>query len=104
MTTNRTPGPWRHHTVRNFIVGAAKPHEHEDDGPDIAKLSGMNSRTDGPFIVRACNAHDDLVAALERASWALDHITSWTAVPEAVIDFINKEDAKVRAALAKVKS
>lgn len=54
-----------------------------------------NRIEDAAFIVRACNAHDDLVAALRKAEFTLQTLTSRTA---------RERDAcvvEIRAALAK---
>lgn len=64
----RTPGPWYE----------AKTGNHQ--GLVISEQTGANiavtyDATDAPFIVRACNSHDDLLAALKQmlaASEALD--------------------------------
>lgn len=79
MTTNHTPTPWRVNTFNG-------------DRQEVLDANGNNAcvKANAAFIVRACNAHDELVAALE----LIDH-------PNAVRTI---EDAKrvARAALAKV--
>lgn len=70
MTTNHTPTPWeiREHNYGNvrgahglFMVGNNAPIA---DGIYGRNISEADANAD--FIVKACNAHDDLVAVLEK--------------------------------------
>lgn len=69
MTTKHTPTPWRTNSKnarriferKGLIVANCVL-------PDFGNASGKTSETaaaNAAFIVRACNAHSDLVAALE---------------------------------------
>jgi hypothetical protein len=55
MNTKHTPGPYRYDETWAIIYGA--------NGAELAACH--SSPADAAFIVRACNAHDDLVAVLE---------------------------------------
>lgn len=66
-----TPTPWRRGKASDAIVADA-PVRPFDDAEDVAYYGGYlvaESVTvaNQEFIVRACNAHDELVAALKRA-------------------------------------
>jgi hypothetical protein len=61
--TSHTPGPWNLDApfpeMANRIVDA--------DGFDIVDMGpGPSPLANAAFIVRACNAYDDMLAALER--------------------------------------
>ena len=62
MTASKhTPGPWRVDDPRGGSVYVTTSAMH------IARMESDNARTDSDnakFIVRACNAHDALLAAL----------------------------------------
>lgn len=67
MSAARTPGPWATRSAgqETAIVSLALAV------PETAPLAICRRVNDAAFIVRACNAHDDLVAALQRAiEWA----------------------------------
>ena len=63
---SRTPGPWECGTD-----GEGGIFVWPKTGDYIAEVS---YEVDAQFIVRACNAHDDLVAALREARYALDYM------------------------------
>lgn len=72
--TNHTPTPWRHVLLdvdTSEVVGSDNSTvcSNEEYYPHSV------SEEDMKFIVRACNAHDDLLAALERAR---DNLLLWT--------------------------
>ena len=96
MTTNHTPGPWRvvESPQGNYII-------ESDECGEIAKCKATaNGEALSAFIVRACNAHDELVAVLEFAAAALQlHANEFPS------DYENAAALKsVRAALAKVRA
>jgi hypothetical protein len=75
---NRTPGPWSaasEYKLNSFLISGA-------DGVYIASCDGeskdgaqdkVENEANAAFIVRACNAHDELVAALRDAEqWISD--------------------------------
>jgi hypothetical protein len=71
--TQRTPGPWYVHTsADNYHVPVIVSREGRPVANDgnvltlIVKFRAYNryERANAAFIVRACNAHDDLLAAL----------------------------------------
>ena len=76
-----TPGPWRY--TDGGIIDNAPPRGHA--GVEIADVLGADThdrrgpvlkqeaRANAAFIVRACNSHDDLLAACK---FALDSIAS----------------------------
>lgn len=83
--TKHTPTPWVKEVINDFYNGdiisirTASGQSSEPDNPayeDDPSIAGIwctnaTSQANADFIVRACNAHDDLVAAL---GWALDRI------------------------------
>ncbi len=60
----------------------------------IAKVTSHNASANAAFIVRACNTHDELVAALEDAYQALSEEMGFYQSTTAI---------KIRAALRKAK-
>jgi hypothetical protein len=62
-----TPTPYYadEHRVNDWRI-------RQDDGKggfwEIAEMGGLNSKENAAFIVRACNAHEEMLAALEAAS------------------------------------
>jgi hypothetical protein len=62
MSTKHTPGPWafRHGSIVAWFedrhIRLADIPDHDDN----------EQNANGEFIVRACNAHDGLLAALQR--------------------------------------
>ena len=86
-TFNRTPGPCR-------LEGAAIVSEQ---GETIAL--GSSTEADAHFLVRAWNAHDDLLAACEavvKVREALDIDQTWLKLDDAA--------QKARAAIKKAKA
>lgn len=65
-TANKhTPGPYRYDDTWGIVYG--------DDDKEMAACH--SNKADAAFIVRACNAHDDLLAALEALRKQLhDHV------------------------------
>ena len=68
MTTQHTPGPWKvtknPHTRLVFLNAGNRDYplfKDDADGLDTTNADWSNAE----FIVRACNAHDDLLEALE---------------------------------------
>jgi len=57
-------------------------------------FSAEEQREHSKCIVRACNAHDDLVKALEEITDIAEQVDSWESFPSGPIE-------KARAALAK---
>lgn len=103
MTTQHTPTPW-------MIEPQAEVSAHrivDATGVPIADVriigrseGGAGTREHAAFIVKACNAHDELVAALVKAKYVLAHLSldqdCTEGQPEALV--------AARAALAKVQS
>lgn len=78
------------HTATPYQVGNFREHKIftcEENGP--VEVATAKRKSDAAFIVRACNAHDDLVSALDKLVGDMD--------PEGV----NPEFNQARAALAK---
>lgn len=88
-----TPLPWFYEQVHK--EGYFKITR--DDGEDTHKVASGLSQSDAAFIVRACNSHYDLIAALEG-------LTSWCEGYEIAENPIAlKYIEKARAALSKAK-
>jgi N-dimethylarginine dimethylaminohydrolase len=76
MTHTHTPGPWRVVDSLNTIdcIGIYGPHsvlvaeirDPESVKPEERAQEEETMRDNAAFIVRACNAHDELVKALEK--------------------------------------
>ena len=97
--TDATPRPWRHkkHGGRYRIVDSAQeltiayvPIEHMNKAEANAAL-----------IVRAVNAHDDLVKALRLVERQLPKNADAAAYVQGTADFHGDEIIQIRAALAK---
>lgn len=84
----RTPGPWKVFSFDEFRV----------EGPDGISIlspyrrSAEEFKANAEFIVRACNAHDDLVAALKLA--APHHQGGHSEVGKAICAALEKAGAK----------
>ncbi len=74
MNTKHTPTPWKYHET--FTAGEPQGFVISAGALNICQLfTGDNQadeEADAAFIVRACNAHDEMVAAL---SDAYSHVT-----------------------------
>ena len=93
--TDHTPVPW---DVQNKGVLGERSARHEivqginPDGsknlPTIVRMPNLSDRSyaNARFIVQACNAHDDLLAALELVLAHEGHLTGgdWTAIRAAI--------------------
>jgi hypothetical protein len=67
MSENHTPTPWQARGLHiSMPVTPGQPHPYV-----VAK--GPNARANIAFIVRACNAHADLVKALEAIASCESH-------------------------------
>lgn len=66
MITKHTPTPWK--AAKSPCIDKGRENEWEihwsDDGECVAEV--VHGEYAAKFIVRACNAHDELVAALEK--------------------------------------
>lgn len=75
------------------------PHTHilsdAEDGQHIAELCDGATLEDGAFIETACNAHNTLVAALQNALYALNHLTD---ASDKSVEITNKVRAALEAA------
>ena len=95
--TAHTPTPWKADSLQPIVwspVGEYECREIIAETRDTNIPNGT-ATANAAFIVRACNAHDDLVAALRKAEFTLQTLTSRTA---------RERDAcvvEIRAALAK---
>lgn len=100
MTKNHTPTPW------HLEVGGNNEYEQRyyiecrkgvmPDYPGCTTIVdpelGITREEDAEFIVRACNAHDDLVAALQRCMKTLGGIGD--SVREQANEALKKANAK----------
>jgi len=60
-TATHTPTPYRVYASRRIM------------GPDSTYVGSATSEENAAFIVRACNAHDELVAALRNIAEYAEH-------------------------------
>jgi len=88
----RTPGPWETSTIK--LANKVEWDICGSDGGDIiADLMGCeNAKANAAFIVRACNAHDDLMEACHQM---------WAALDERILNA--SKGASVKEALEKIK-
>lgn len=96
MTTQHTPTPWEV-SLRNagaaIIAPAASGKIHEA----TIICSGLGGhRGNAAFIVRACNAHDELVAALRNSLAFVEYVANNGN------EGAHETAVEIRAALAKV--
>jgi hypothetical protein len=102
MSSAHTPTPW-HDNGDGLIYG--QPAEGQDGAPFIADVIAASDRAalsiltdreraNASFIVRACNAYDGILAALQSAAVAMECSES---------PFMHNEAEKARAAIAKAK-
>lgn len=77
MTTQHTPTPWRVEEDKKNLIAATSPGFFLDP---VARcnVSGVHEadKANAAFIVLACNAHEELLAALKKASYYLDGASS----------------------------
>jgi hypothetical protein len=88
-TATHTPTPW----AELEMPGRSDRIVRDDEDCSLVCEFSYGLNADSAFIVRACNAHDDLVAALKRADNYFRCVLGW-----------NDQDDMVRtvgAALAK---
>ena len=96
---NHTPAPWylsdSHFTKGNVILSKV-----DECGAHVCTMPEFKdtAQDNAAFIVRACNAHDDLVAALEAVLKAAD----WLNDPP-LDTFGAKAHKQARAALKQAK-
>ena len=96
--TKRTPGPWTTGIRQEGGRGFAVREIRAADGECIADIRGIDSginAANAAYIVRACNSHDELVAALRYMVEALEMY----ATPEEIEQTSRVEYAMARAAL-----
>ena len=92
-SASRTPGPWLYGELSESIIGPrAAPVCDFDNARDTFSVPETEIAANAAFIVRACNAHDELVAALREIIAAFDGDTECTEI----LDMI---DNNLRAAL-----
>lgn len=105
MNTKHTPSPWK---VCSTYAQAQKGHGYiaawSDQELPIATVKPLHldpeeSRANMDFIVRACNRHDELVAALESCESILSAIECGQDKPMATGQILDV----ARAALAKAR-
>ena len=73
METKHTPTPWKaekgrtvmHVTGQHFVVCQISTTGYRGDTPEDKRMYAERAEANAAFIVRAVNAHDELVAALE---------------------------------------
>ena len=100
-TPKHTPGPWK--AVRdNSHLRLQQWDVYADNGRGklLAEVLGDNAEANADFIVRACNAHDDLLAALRGLTNALFETGLATLPGDAAFD-VRRECDNALAAIAK---
>lgn len=100
MDTKHTATPWHKRETYSDADGVFIENEHE------VRVAIVLKPEDADRIVRACNAHDDLVKALRRLVFAADELTDGQIDPNAGSserEFIAAHEAS-RALLAKVEA
>lgn len=76
MTTQQhTPTPWRAGINGALIMARTNTIQVGCTGSLNPNFRAKDPNADAAFIVRACNAHDALVAALEYALQIIEHPT-----------------------------
>lgn len=101
-----TPGPWTYFVGNadgRGLIRIEVDRSADGAGTHIASMQrGTQSEANAAFIVRACNAHDGLVAALETAKEYIrqDMYESGLRRDYADTNTLNVIDAALRAAKA----
>jgi hypothetical protein len=100
MSAAHTPTPWA-------VDDRGLIHEPFFGGDIFAQVYERNREANAAFIVRAVNAHDDLVAALEDARGRLQVYAGFKdsdrVIPSAVDNRL-KDLASINAAIAKAQA
>ena len=73
METSHTPGPWKQHATPGKIYASVRGADGRCVA-DCGSRSDVIAQANAEFIVRACNAHDDLLEALQRAELSTKQI------------------------------
>ena len=100
METSHTPGPWKQHATPGKIYASVRGADGRCVA-DCGSRSDVIAQANAEFIVRACNAHDDLLEALEACERALDE--AYFAEPDGCGCLACESLRKARAAIAKAK-
>ena len=90
MTQKHTPGPWRvdpqpwmggfDGSIPHYLIVGTIGGKTQRTIADVGQWADRpNAEIDARFIVRACNAHEELLAALEAISdaWSNKRPLSW---------------------------
>lgn len=97
MTTQHTPTPWNHSNGTVVFDGndrkVAATYANKGYGIEIDE-----AQSNAAFIVRACNAHDELVAALRAC---VEEMSAYEYADEGISGELIRN---ARAALAKVQA
>ena len=110
METKHTPTPWKaekgrtvmHVTGQHFGVCQISTTGYRGDTPEDKRMYAERAEANAAFIVRAVNAHDELVAALEDVrAYAADFTHGDRLVQEMVSGIFSRADRTLRA-LARV--
>lgn len=74
--SNHTNLPWvlKNETAETIDLESTNEALSINGGAIIARFYGIQRKTNAAFIVRACNAHDELVKALGHAHSALHEV------------------------------
>ena len=105
MNAQHTPTPWDLHIGNADAPGYFKPADVDVGGHYRFRVGDVAARhADAAFIVRACNSHDALVAALKFAKESivqnrtLDEARNDRALNEAMVAVENRISAALAAA------
>ena len=95
---NHTPTPW-YRADNLFAKKATILSRQPEMGTHVLTMNtnGLNWEANAAFIIRCCNSHADLVAALESL------VTAWDAFQDRGVAMTRKQFNDARAALAKAK-
>ncbi|CUW85647.1 hypothetical protein N5C66_03720 [Rhizobium pusense] len=94
MTTTHTPTPWFLNEAQDFVKGDGRHIAVLFDGTPTSPTV-KERKSNAAFIVRACNAHDELLAALKAARDFHDwNESSVSATARQVVVAIAKAEGK----------
>jgi hypothetical protein len=82
MSAQHSPTPWSIDSRQKYLVTCGKPHVDRARVASCASYdNGSRAEANAAFIVRAVNAHDELVAALRPFASLLRHFDGRASRP-----------------------
>lgn len=99
----RTPGPWKYDATWALILGP-KGEEvaavHSGGGSDTRRPDWHTAWENAAFIIRACNAHDELIEACKAAQHLISEMgMAFDDVPAGIDAWVAQVRSKVKSAL-----